>query len=268
LVAAQSQIAQLQAQLQSAQGQSDAVAARLALAQRRATEIQALESQGAADRFSLEQAQATLLQTRAELQAAQATVAQTRALLNGKVRGQPYQIAEVSAQLADARWDLQQTVVRAPADGYAINLQLRPGSFVGSLPISPVLSFVENQQQVIALYQQNELYAVQAGNRAEFTLRTLPGRIIHAHVRSIVWAQSQGQLLAGGAIPSTGLQDPGGDRFAVRLDIDARDQGLFLAAGAVGDGAIYTDGFEALHLVRMVLLRISAKLNYLVLKLH
>jgi multidrug resistance efflux pump len=268
LVGAQSSVAQLQAQRHAAANKVFAAQAQLALAVRRVTENRALVSQSAGDRFTLEQAETTLKEAQANLAGAQSEQAQVEALLNGRVNGQPYQVAQISAQLADARWDLEQTVVRAPADGYAINLQLRPGSFVGSLPISPVLSFVENQQQVIALYQQNELYAVQPGNRAEFTLRTIPGRIIHAHVNSIVWAQSQGQFMTGGALPSTGLVDPYGDRFVVKLDIDARDRDLFMAAGAVGDGAIYTDRFEALHLVRMVLLRITAKLNYLVLKLH
>jgi len=130
------------------------------------------------------------------------------------------------------------------------------------------LSFVENTQQIIAFYQQNELYAVRPGDRAELTLRTVPGRIIHARVNSIIWAQAQGQFLGGAAIPTTGLEAPVGDRFAVKLDIDARDSDVFLAAGAQGDGAIYTDRIEAIQIVRMVLLRITAKLNYLVLKLH
>ena len=40
------------------------------------------------------------------------------------------------------------------------------------------------------------------------------------------------------------------------------------AAGATGDGAIYTDHGHAIHVIRMVILRVGAKVNYLVLKLH
>jgi multidrug resistance efflux pump len=268
LAGAQSTVRQLHAELAAAQSKASASAARLALAQQRASENRQLVRLGAGDKFTLEQAESTLKEARADFDAARASQAQTQALLDGQVNGQPFQESQISAQLANARWDLEQTVVRAPADGYVINLQLRPGSFVGSLPISPVITFVENQQQIIAFYQQNELHQVQPGNRAEFTLRTLPGRIIHARVNSIIWAQAQGQFVGGGLIPDTGLTSPVGDRFAVRLDLAPRERDLFLAAGAVGDGAIYTDRLEALHLVRMVLLRVTAKLNYLVLKLH
>jgi hypothetical protein len=57
-------------------------------------------------------------------------------------------------------------------------------------------------------------------------------------------------------------------RFPVKFIVDQQDSDLFLAAGAGGNGAIYTDHVEAIHILRMVLLRVSAITNYLVLKLH
>ena len=49
--------------------------------------------------------------------------------------------------------------------------------------------------------------------------------------------------------------------YAVRFDV-------FLPAGSVGAGAIYTDGMVAIQILRRVFLRVTAKLDYLVLKLH
>jgi hypothetical protein len=43
---------------------------------------------------------------------------------------------------------------------------------------------------------------------------------------------------------------------------------LFLAAGATGDAAIYTDHVEAIQILRKVLIRVASITNYLVLKLH
>ena len=57
-------------------------------------------------------------------------------------------------------------------------------------------------------------------------------------------------------------------RFAVRLDIAPRDRELFLAAGAVGHGAIYTQHGKHIHLLRKVILRVGSYLNWLILKLH
>ncbi len=57
-------------------------------------------------------------------------------------------------------------------------------------------------------------------------------------------------------------------RFPVKLDVEERDRELFLAAGAEGHGAIYTDHGHIIHILRMVILRIGAITDYLVLKLH
>jgi len=61
-------------------------------------------------------------------------------------------------------------------------------------------------------------------------------------------------------------QVPG--RFAVKLDIEEKDLATFLAAGAAGDAAIYTQHLEAIHIIRKVVLRVGSYLNYLILKLH
>ncbi len=172
------------------------------------------------------------------------------------------------ADLANAQWNLDQTSVFAPANGYAINVQLRPGSFVAALPISPAMSFVEETYQVIALYAQNELRLVEPGNDAEFALRTYPGHVIKATVDSIIWAQGQGQVSQSGTLPQTGAfpQVPG--RFPVKFNVSEKDRELFLAAGADGAGAIYTEHVQMLHVVRMVILRVGSITDYLVLKLH
>jgi multidrug resistance efflux pump len=52
-------------------------------------------------------------------------------------------VNQVRAQLESAKWELSQTTVTAPADGYAINVQLRPGSFTVAFPITPAITLVE-----------------------------------------------------------------------------------------------------------------------------
>ncbi len=47
-----------------------------------------------------------------------------------------------------------------------------------------------------------------------------------------------------------------------------KDKDLFLAAGAQGHGAVFTDSGHLIHIVRKVFLRVSTKLDWLVLKLH
>ena len=85
------------------------------------------------------------------------------------------EVAQIKAQLANARWELSQTVFYAPADGTVINLQLRPGQMATALGALPVMTFVEDEFQVIALYHQNELHKVQPGDEAEIALADLSG---------------------------------------------------------------------------------------------
>jgi hypothetical protein len=66
---------------------------------------------------------------------------------------------------------------------------------------------------------------------------------------------------------STLANTPPGE-FAVKFDVAERDKALFLAAGASGDAAIFTQSAQFLHILRKVILRVGSYMNYLVLKLH
>jgi len=210
----------------------------------------------------------------AQLQLAQTRLRQTRALAatgaGSKFDEERYEsdARQLKAQLDQARWDLSQTVTVAPADGTPINVQLRPGSYLVAAPFVQAMAFVEDEYQVIALFNQNELTQVEPGNEAEIVLPTYPGEIIKATVDSIVWAQGQGQLPLSGMVPQTGPVPLPPGRFAVKLTIADKDRARFLAAGAVGNAAIYTQGMAPLHIIRKVILRVGSYTNYLILKLH
>ncbi len=273
---------ELKEQLKAASGQVAALRPRLELAKLRVRQNRELVATGAGDRFSLEQAEANVIELEAQIATAKASEAQIAQKLSGRANGELASVAAARAQLAtakaqvdvsrtglaNAQWNLDQTAVYAPANGYAINVQLRPGSFVTAFPVAPAMSFVEETYQVIALYAHNELRLVKPGNAAEFALQTHPGRIIKAKVDSIVWAQGQGQVVQSGVLPQTGAYPQAPGRFPVKLEVAEQDRDLFLAAGAVGQGAIYTDRFAAIHIMRMVILRVGSITDYLVLKLH
>jgi multidrug resistance efflux pump len=282
LVEASAGARQLQEQLKSTTGQVSALLPRLDLAKLRVRQNRELVASGAGDRFALEQAEANVIDLEAQIATATANEAQVTQKLSGQVNGEQASVAAARAQLAtakaqvdvtradlaNAQWNLDQTAVYAPASGYAINVQLRPGSFVTPFPVAPAMSFVEEEYQVIALYAQNELQFVEPGNPAEFTLKNYPGRVIKAKVDSIVWAQGQGQVAQSGMLPQTGAYPQVPGRFPVKLDVEGPDRELFLPAGADGAGAIYTEHVHALHLIRMVILRVGTITDYLVLKLH
>jgi multidrug resistance efflux pump len=271
---------ELRENLKAASGQVGAITAKLDLARKRVEQNRELVATGAGSRFDLERAESDLNELQSQLDSTRASEAQVQKLsaqvggdqaqvasAKAQLAAASAQVASAEAQLADANWKLSETTVYASADGYAINMQLRVGSTASAFAGLPVMSFVENEQWVIALYTQNELRHIEPGNEAEIALRTYPNRIIKCKVDSIVWATGTGQLPFGGALAQPG-SPPMLNKYAVKLSLDGKDQDLFLAAGAVGNGAIYTESLEFLHVIRKVIMRVGTKLDSLILKLH
>jgi len=274
----------LEAQLVNAQAASRTreVQAKLALARKRAEQYRELVKTGAGNRFDLERAETEVNELEGQLAAARSAEVQARASegqavsserqigqkLGATLKGEFAQVAQIRAQLENAKWLLDQTTTQSPCDCYVVNLALRPGGFVAGLPINPVMTLVEADGQVIAFYNQNELHKVEPGNEVEFSLKTMPGKIIKGKVDSVVWAIGQGQQQPSGTIPVSGMQAMPAGRYAVKFNIAERDRQLFLAAGAAGDAAIYTDHLHAVHIIRKIVLRVGSYLNYLILKLH
>jgi len=273
---------ELQAQLASASGQVAALKPRLELARLRVGQNRELVATGAGDKFALEQAEANVIELQGQIATATANEAQIMQKLSGRVNNELASVAAARADIAaakaavdgsradvaNAQWNLDQCAVYAPTNGYAINVQLRPGSFVVSLGVTPAMSFVEEEYQIIALFGQNELTMVAPGNEAEVTLPMYPGRVIKAKVDSIVWAQGQGQIVQSGTLPNTGAYPQVPGRFPVKLEIAEKDRDLFLAAGAAGNGAIYTEHVVPIQILRKVFVRVSSITNYLILKAH
>jgi multidrug resistance efflux pump len=265
-----------EAKIAESRSRASEISARLALTHKRVKQYQELVKSGAGNRFDLERAEADALEQKGQLDAARSAEAQARASLGqiqqklgAQVKGEFSQVAQVRAQLETARWNLEQTTTHSPCDCYVVNLQLRPGAFVAAIPFNAVMTLIEADGQVVAYYNQNELHQVEPGNEVEFALKTLPGKVIKGKVDSVVWAQGQGQMQPTGFLPAPALVQslpPG--KFAVKFDIAERDKQLFLAAGAAGDAAIYTDHLHAVHIIRKVILRVGSYLNYLILKLH
>jgi len=275
------QVAAAKSSIESATARVSAVTAQVDLARKRVLQNRELVARGAGNRFDLEQAETNLKEMEGSLDSARSAEAQARSAeaqalagerqirqkMGAKSNGEWAQIAQTRAQLEQAKWDLAQTTVYAPADGTPINVQLRPGAFATVLANMPVLTLVEDDFLVVALFAQNELTMVQPGDDAEIALETLPGQIIKCKVESIIWAQGQGQSIISVGLPNTLINPPPG-RFPVKLTVDPKYRDVFLAAGARGQAAIYTEHGEMIHILRKVILRIGTKLDYLILKLH
>ena len=274
LITAEANQRTLGEQLKTSTSQIEAVNAQLALARLRVPQLKELADSGAGNRFDLEQAEAQVAELEGQLAASVASSAQVREKLAGKtaegeqdeVAQAKAQIAQAESQVADAKWQLDQTIYYAPANGTVVSLALRPGTVASQIVMQPVMTFVEDEQWLLAIFQQNEVRAVKPGQEAEIAMEMYPGRIIKCKVDSIMWATAQGQLPIGGASNSAGVAPIPPNSLAVRLLVDDKD--IFLASGAHGAGAIYTDSGHMIHIIRKIIIRVGAKLDWLILKLH
>jgi multidrug resistance efflux pump len=263
-------------QLRNARGAKNSIASQLKLAQIREEQTRELAATGAGSRYEYEQAQMNVANLKAQLEAATATESQARQKLGAKtnagdqdeIASAKAQIQRAEAQLKDAKWRLEQTVYRAPTNGSVIALSLRPGAMAVPLPLTPAMTFVEDDQWIMMIFKQNEVRKIKPGQEAEIAMKMYPGRIIKCKVDSIMWATAQGQLPIGGVNTASGVAPVPPYSLAVRLLKDRKDKDLFLASGAMGGGAIYTDSGAPIHILRKVILRVGTKIDWLILKLH
>ena len=256
--AAEATLTGLKDQLNNATAKKAALTPRIDLAKKRVEQFTQLVASGAGKRADLEQSQSDLGNLESEYLAADATESQSKA-----------QIIKAQADVRSAKYDLDGTTHLAPANGRVANLALRPGVRATQFATMPVMSFIEEDEPwLIAFYHQNELRYVKPGNEAEIFMETYPGRIIKCEVDSILWATAQGQMPINGNLPNTQPISAPEQRIAVRLLLAPKDRGLFLAAGARGAGAIYTEHGAIIHIIRKVFVRVSAKMDWFVWKLH
>ncbi|MBX3436336.1 MAG: HlyD family secretion protein [Planctomycetaceae bacterium] len=263
LAAAEQNVPQLQAAYDAAAASVERLEKQQEFAESEFERFKKLHSEKVATQEQLEQATRNLEIAQASLREAQAQATKAKLAADAKTAdGVNVDVAQLKAQLANARYNLDQTTVRAPVDGTVINLELQPGLVVR--PGEPVLTLVENPHGIVVLtLPQEYLSLIEPGNHVEVALDMYPGKMLRGKVDAIVWATGQGQLTAAGTVPTATEKQPAG-RFGVKVLIDEADQKLYrLPAGAHGAAAIYTDHGKAFRIVRKVIVRWYTWLNYI-----
>lgn len=172
-------------------------------------------------------------------------------------------INATQAALDSAIWQLDETIVRAPHDGFVPNLQLRPGSYVTSVPFASSMAFVsEESSDIVASFSQSAIRLVKVGDEVEIVFNTIPGKVFSGQIERVIKVSSQAQLTASSTLPTmTGV--PVNDRWGIRVTLDDEQQAKELPQGAAGTLAVYTSKGKAVHIISKVTLRIKAWLTYL-----
>lgn len=188
---------------------------------------------------------------------------QIKSQLDSMVGGEQSQIVSLRAQLAEAQYNLDQTIIRAPSDGYVTQVLIRPGSFASSLPLRPVMIFIpEQKRQVIAQFRQNSLLRLTPGDEAEVVFNALPGQVFSAKLLRIIPVVSGGTYQAQGTLQSLTI-DPGSDGVLAVVELDPDVAVDALPDGIFAQVAVYSDHFSHVSVMRKVLLRMTSWVHYL-----
>jgi len=228
-------------------------------AQMSADEAAVLEAAADAERSRIkyesqwEGVNTTVASAAAELKEAEAVQKQSAATVDS-----------LKAQLALARYYLDNTLMVAPEDGYIVNLQVRPGMVAGIIRFGGIASFiVDDDRYLLASFNQETLKYVRPGQPVEVALDLYPGQVFPARVDSVWWANGEGQYLPSDIIPTFYPADPKQPQgeFAVKIYLKYPSR-VGLPIGAQGSAAIYTGGggFAAL---RKISIRMHSWFNWL-----
>ena len=158
-------------------------------------------------------------------------------------------------KLDGAKWNLDKTVVRAPADGYVTNVALRKGARVANLPLAPVMAFIDTSDTIIGVeIQQIDARYIAPGQPVEVTFKFMPGKVYTGKVESVLQAIATGQVQTSGS-RGDAESDPVRAVRRARASSTTPSSPSACRPAAPATAAIFTDRVKAAHVIRKVLLR-------------
>lgn len=174
------------------------------------------------------------------------------------------QVDELTAEIHLAQYNLDETVVRAPTAGYVTQVTLRPGMRAVSLPLRPVMVFVNDEEDLfVSWFRQNSLLRLEVGDEAEIAFDGIPGRVFAGEVVELFPVLPEAELQPGGTL----FRDTAGaGTVPVRIRItdpafeEYRDK---VPGGAYAQAALYSEHFHHVAVLRKILLRMSSWMNFL-----
>jgi multidrug resistance efflux pump len=123
------------------------------------------------------------------------------------------------------------------------------------------MAFIDTSETLVGV-EIAQIYAryVAVGQPVEVTFKAFPGQVYTGRVETVLQAIATGQPQVGGtAVAPTEVQAA---PFVVRITLDNQDIARRLPAGSTGLAAIFTDHVTVSHVIRRVILRQAAILNY------
>jgi len=261
LAQAKQQVKQLKASYEQASANVEGFTKQLAYLTQRLADIDKLTSEAALSVFRQQDTQVQYNTTLAHLQAAKAAQENAKLAMESEIGGVNTTVAKFEAQLADAKWELDQTTVRAPADGAVTLLALTVGD--RALQARSVMSFiVTDDVMLIAMFSPNAFETVKPGAPVKLVFDDRPGRIYHAKVMEIPLGVGQGQVDVSGTLARSG-SIAGAKTYPARIVIPADLERVQLRVGMPGNATAFAEKAGVIGLLMSILVWVSSYTAYL-----
>ena len=170
-------------------------------------------------------------------------------------------VAQLQAQLDNGVWELSQTDVRAPADGYVTVVTLTVGD--RALQARSAMSFiVENEITLVGLFAQNGFQTIKEGAPVDIVFDNVPGRIYHAKIVEIPKGIGQGQIAVSGTLARTSALG-GATTFPAVISIPDDMSRESLRLGMSGSATAFAEKAGVIGLLSSILVWFSSYTAYL-----
>jgi multidrug resistance efflux pump len=237
--------------------------AQIVFARQRVADIEQLQSRGASTEFKRQEAIAQLDILTAQHASAVAHARGLEITLGTTVEGKHTTVAQTEAQLARARWELEQTTVRSPSDGMVTVLTLREGARVTTL--RSVAVFIPREDLALTgVFPQAGMSRIREGTSVSIAFAADPGRIYESTITLLVPAIGEGQIAASGALPRAAeFLRGGGSDFVVRIAMPSEAPERVKRLGIAGSATVFSEDSGPMEPLARILLWLRAVVNFL-----
>ncbi len=230
LAGAKQQARQLKANYEQATANVDGLAKQLAYHSQRLADYSKLTGEGAQTEFRLQDTQVQYETVEFQLQAAKAAQLNAQLAMDSEIGGVNTTVAQVQSQFDNARWELEQTTIRAPGDGYATAMALSVG---------------DRATQARAVMSDDD-----------------PGRIHDATIMGIPQGMGEGQMAVSGTMARAG-SIRGAKTYPAVISLPKDIDRNQLRLGMPGTATVFAENAGVIGLIMSILVWVSSYAAYL-----
>jgi multidrug resistance efflux pump len=261
LALAKTQAKQLKSNYEQATANVEGLTQQLAFYRKRLADIQKLTGEQALSVFRMQDTQNQFETVNFQLQAAKAAQVTARLALDSEIGGVNTTVAQIAAQLENARWELKQTTVRAPSDGVVTVMALATGD--RALQARSAMSFIITDEiTVIGMFSPNGFETIKPGAPVKLVFDNLPGRIYHAKIVDIPQGVGQGQIAVSGMLARSGSIG-GAKAYPAEISIPKDIDRASLRLGMPGTATVFAPDAGVIGILMSILVWISSYTAYL-----